>query len=125
MGAAFQRSNRCVQEKSSHRGGVHTISADVKLLYIFCYDITDNKTRTKLDKVLSGYGIRVQYSVYECFLSKETCVELTQKINVTLGKYKFEPQTDSIRIYRNCESCRKNIEIIGAGPVSDHRFIVV
>jgi len=35
------------------------------------YDIENDRRRTKIHKVLEGYGISVQYSVFECFLSDE------------------------------------------------------
>ena len=32
------------------------------------YDISDDKRRRKVCKILEGYGYRVQYSVFECDL---------------------------------------------------------
>jgi CRISPR-associated protein Cas2 len=34
--------------------------------YAAVYDISDNRERTKVSKVLGGYGTRVQESVFEC-----------------------------------------------------------
>src|SRR3712207_9345053 len=43
------------------------------LFYLVIYDLPDtkaaNKRRTRLHKMLSGYGKWTQYSVFECFLS--------------------------------------------------------
>lgn len=39
-------------------------------LYIVAYDISDNKERAKVDKVLHNFGFRVQKSVYECRLTR-------------------------------------------------------
>ena len=39
-------------------------------LYVIAYDISDNKERNSVDKVLQGYGFRVQKSVYECHLTR-------------------------------------------------------
>ncbi|MBQ0724753.1 MAG: CRISPR-associated endonuclease Cas2 [Cycloclasticus sp.] len=33
--------------------------------YLVCYDISDNKNRLKLSKLLRFYGVRVQKSVFE------------------------------------------------------------
>lgn len=39
------------------------------MTYVISYDIESNKIRTKLAKLLEGYGVRIQYSVFECSLS--------------------------------------------------------
>ncbi|MGP1372035.1 MAG: CRISPR-associated endonuclease Cas2, partial [Almyronema sp.] len=39
------------------------------MLVLVVYDIPDDKRRTKLATFLEGYGRRVQYSVFECFMS--------------------------------------------------------
>lgn len=39
------------------------------MTYVISYDIESNKIRTKLAKLLEGYGVRIQYSVFECNLS--------------------------------------------------------
>ncbi|MFE4108590.1 CRISPR-associated endonuclease Cas2, partial [Almyronema epifaneia] len=41
------------------------------MLVLVVYDIPDDKRRTKLATFLEGYGRRVQYSVFECFMSLE------------------------------------------------------
>ncbi len=38
--------------------------------YAIVYDISDDKERGKVDKILKGFGFRVQKSVYECMLKK-------------------------------------------------------
>ncbi|NEP62230.1 MAG: CRISPR-associated endonuclease Cas2 [Symploca sp. SIO2G7] len=50
------------------------------MLVLVVYDIPDNKRRTKLAKFLEGYGRRVQYSVFECFLSLPKMRSLHTKV---------------------------------------------
>ena len=38
--------------------------------YAICYDISDNHERARVDKVLKGYGFRVQKSELECHLTR-------------------------------------------------------
>lgn len=38
-------------------------------LWMVCYDITDDKRRTRVFKLLRGYGDHVQLSVFRCVLS--------------------------------------------------------
>lgn len=37
--------------------------------YLVCYDIQADTSRTRVARVLSGYGTRVQFSVFECCLA--------------------------------------------------------
>lgn len=58
------------------------------------YDITCNKERSKIDKLLKGFGFRVQKSVFECRLSKREYCELLKKIEA------LNIQTGFVKIYR-------------------------
>lgn len=68
------------------------------LFYLIIYDLPDtkpaNKRRTRLHKLLSGYGNWTQYSVFECFL---TTVQFT-KLQIQIEKL-IKPNEDSVRMY--------------------------
>jgi CRISPR-associated protein Cas2 len=68
------------------------------LFYLIIYDLPDtksaNKRRTRLHKLLSGYGKWTQYSVFECFLTAMQFVKLQQQIEKLI-----KPETDAVRIY--------------------------
>ncbi|MFB2917220.1 MULTISPECIES: CRISPR-associated endonuclease Cas2 [Aerosakkonema] len=68
------------------------------LFYLVIYDLPDtkpaNKRRTRLHKLLSGYGKWCQYSVFECFLTAIQFVKLQQRIEKLI-----KPAEDSVRIY--------------------------
>ena len=64
------------------------------MLVIVVYDIPDNKRRKKLSDFLEGYGRRVQYSVFECFISLDEMRSLCEKT-----KKKVKPQEDNVRFY--------------------------
>lgn len=74
------------------------------MLIIVSYDIVDDKRRIKLAKKLCDFGKRVQYSVFECDLSREQIKDLTQK---ALKQINLEE--DSLRIYRICNTCAGEI----------------
>jgi len=78
------------------------------MLVIVSYDIIDDKKRTKLAKKLLDYGIRVQYSVFECDLTNEQIKEMKAKALEFV-----DPEEDSLRIYRICQTCNKRIESFG------------
>lgn len=80
-------------------------------LYLFAYDIPNDKRRTKIHKILSGFGQWTQYSVFECFLNKRELVLLRSKIHSVIDEAE-----DSIRMYPICEADRKDIETIGSPP---------
>ncbi len=67
---------------------------------IICYDLTDNKQRNRLVKILSKYGSRIQYSVFQFNLDKQTWKKLIQSLvdrNFTDGIHNIIiiPITDS------------------------------
>lgn len=68
------------------------------LFYLIIYDLLDskaaNKRRTRLHKMLSGYGQWTQYSVFECFLTAVQFAKLQTQIEILI-----KPDEDSIRIY--------------------------
>ncbi|WP_448380885.1 CRISPR-associated endonuclease Cas2 [Gloeomargarita sp.] len=68
------------------------------LFYLIIYDLPDNKSankrRTRLHKLLSGYGKWTHYSVFECFL---TAVQFT-KLQTQMEEL-IKPDEDSVRIY--------------------------
>jgi len=68
------------------------------LFYLIIYDLPDskpaNKRRTRLHKLLSGYGTWTQYSVFECFLTATQFAKLQTQVETLI-----KPQEDSVRIY--------------------------
>lgn len=78
------------------------------MLTIVSYDIVDTKMRTKLAKALLNFGKRVQYSVFECELEPAKIEDMKQ------CALKFvDLEKDSLRIYRLCQTCNKQIESFG------------
>lgn len=64
------------------------------VLVVVAYDIPNDRRRAKLSKFLEGYGKRVQYSVFECFLS----LEEMRKLHVEVTK-RVKPEEDKVRLY--------------------------
>ena len=42
-----------------------------KTMYLVSYDIESDRLRKKISDTLENYGIRIQYSVFECEISEE------------------------------------------------------
>ena len=64
------------------------------MLVLVVYDIPDDKRRTKLATFLEGYGRRVQYSVFECFMDLQEMKRLYEKL-----KRRVKPEEDNVRLY--------------------------
>jgi len=81
--------------------------------YVLTYDIADDKRRRKLAKLCEAVAERVQYSVFEAYL---TPVELEKLIKKT-GRW-MKQEEDSLRVYYLCASCRKKVKANGQGQVT-------
>lgn len=71
------------------------------------YDGANDYRRDRVAKLLEDYGVRVQYSVFECVLSPADCrrlrAELGQRVNMAEG-------------YRLCRSCGARVRRLGRPP---------
>ncbi|MBE9221595.1 CRISPR-associated endonuclease Cas2 [Cyanobacterium stanieri LEGE 03274] len=80
-------------------------------MIVIVYDIPDNKRRNSLSKFLEGYGNRVQFSVFECFLTLAETKELYIKI-----EKKVKPAEDNVRFYWISRHGTSKILTIGSQP---------
>lgn len=76
--------------------------------YAVVYDITCDRERRRVDKVLKGFGFRVQKSVFECRMTRRSREELWAKLE------NLRIETGFIKLYR-LEHATKN-PCIGAAP---------
>jgi CRISPR-associated protein Cas2 len=88
--------------------------------YIIAYDIPEDRRRTKVHKILSGFGTWTQYSLFECFLSKKELVLLKSK----LAEHVKDTQ-DSVRFYPLCATCLDKVETVGGQPPSEDVLFIV
>lgn len=90
------------------------------MFFLISYDIADDKRLPKVAKLMERYGRRVQYSVFECLLSTSQLEELQGKLRRLI-----DVTRDSVRFYRLCEDCCRDITIIGNGEVThDDEFFI-
>lgn len=78
---------------SAFRGiGLH--ETNMRRRYLVTYDIPEDRKRLAVSRLLTGFGIRVQWSVFECCLnSRELRMLMAELIR------KIDPDTDRIAIY--------------------------
>ncbi len=80
------------------------------MFVVVAYDIPDNKRRTKVMKVLQGYGMHVQESVFECDLQAPTYQQLRQRLHKLINL-----DQDNVRFYHLCQADVPRIECVGVG----------
>ena len=78
------------------------------MLIVVTYDIPNDRRRAKVAKNLLDYGERVQYSVFECDLSKKQIAQLQKELKALIDK-----EQDSVKIYMLCAECAANTKTMG------------
>ena len=81
---------------------------------VVTYDVPVDKRRTKIHKALKSYGQWMQFSVFECVLTRAEYARLRNRLNALIV-----PAEDSIRFYFLCECCQGKVERIGGESVRD------
>lgn len=75
-------------------------------------DITDNRVRYRVNKVLLGFGERVQYSVFEIDVTQIQLTRLQKQLKKLLN------HTDKAHFFVFCGKCMGARKADGAGQVS-------
>lgn len=88
--------------------------SDETTLYIIAYDIPADRRRTKVHRLLCGYGQWTQYSLFECWLTRKQLIELQAKLARHLVA-----ADDSVRIYALCGACQRRVITVGSPRPSD------
>lgn len=84
---------------------------------VIAFDISDDRIRYRVVKVLRRYAVRAQKSVFEAAdLPANHFQRLRDEIETLI-----DPATDRVRYYFLCESCIKRIESSGRGEVAEYR----
>ena len=72
---------------------------------VITYDISEDKRRTKIHKILKSYGQWMQFSVFECNLTDTEFARLRLRLNKLI-----KPEQDSIRFYFLCACCHWSLD---------------
>ena len=84
------------------------------MFLLVCYDIVDDRRRTRLFKKMKAFLPRVQKSVFEGPLSETRYYSL-----IDIIKKEIDHSTDTVRIYQLCARCIYTIDVIGTGSWID------
>ena len=75
-----------------------------KNFVVVAYDISDNRRRRKIVKILEKLGVRINFSVFECMLTDSQYEKLRDEI----GR-KIKPKEDMVAYYPICVDCYTKI----------------
>jgi len=90
------------------------------LVYVVCYDVSDDHQRQRIAHILSRYGQRVQYSVFEIVLRSAAELEsLCQQLRTGMDE-----ETD-IRLYRLCAHCRQQSRDVQGESIIDLPAVII
>lgn len=82
------------------------------MIYLVCYDITNPRRLRKVAKKLEKWGLRVQYSFFQCDLDaagmKKVIKELLMEIDI---------DEDRLYVYPICDKCASNPLQLGTGKL--------
>jgi CRISPR-associated protein Cas2 len=76
--------------------------------FVIAYDIEQDRRRNKVMSALKDYGLRVQYSVFECELNSPRLSELRGRLESLIDRRK-----DKVHIYPMCDACFFRSESLG------------
>ncbi|MBW7944164.1 CRISPR-associated endonuclease Cas2 [Patescibacteria group bacterium] len=91
-------------------------------MILVSYDISNDKTRTKLSKFLNKFGRKLQYSVYEIHNSPRILQNVLNEIESKYKK-KFEA-ADSVVIWSICEGDKKKTIRYGCAQNEEKDVVV-
>lgn len=85
--------------------------------YVIAYDIADDGRRDDVATLLSGYGPRVQLSVFECDVrSRQEFADLQAKLRTLI-----DPVEDQVRLYPLDERSARSAFVVGARTIEERQ----
>lgn len=82
------------------------------MIYFISYDVSNAKRLNKVAKTLENFGIRIQFSFFECEMEKTQLEELKSSLLEILDK-----KEDNLLIYPLCEDCVSKTTTLGKGNI--------
>ncbi len=83
-----------------------------KKFYVIAYDVVDDRRRTRIMKLLKGFGFHAQKSVFECYLTPEQLQRLLRRL-----KKEMDEEMDNIRVYGLTLEQVDQVTVLGRGEL--------
>ena len=68
--------------------------------FVVAYDIVQDRRREKVMNTVKNFGLRVQYSVFECELTMQGANQLLERLRTLI-----DPRRDRVHMYPLCDAC--------------------
>lgn len=91
--------------------------ADRRYIVLVIYDIVENKRRNEMVHCLNKYGMRVQKSAFEAYVTRKKYDQLVNE-----SKRLIDIETDSLRIYILAD--HTSVRSWGVGDVHEEEVII-
>lgn len=88
--------------------------------YVLVYDISADKRRAKIARLMESFGGRVQGSVFEAWLTQAELEEILKR-----SKKVMNQEEDGLRIYFICQACQAKAKMVGPGSVTPPPGVVI
>lgn len=82
------------------------------MIYLVCYDITKPRRLRKVAKLLEKWGLRVQFSFFQCDLDEEKMATVIRRLRTELDE-----DEDRLYVYPICGKCLKSPIELGTGKL--------
>jgi CRISPR-associated protein Cas2 len=90
------------------------------MLIVVAYDITDDKRRKKVFRLLKDFGDPRLRSVFECWVTPSTLGRLQRELGWIVKAHE-----DSVRCYFLCEQCEKRVEVRQRRPRGRDEVVIL
>lgn len=101
-------------------GGVYRLGKPLMEVYVACFDISDDGSRTRVGKVLLRHGDRVQKSVFEIAVRNRGELDAIRRELLDIAG-----DDRNIRFYRLCGACRSASSTVDGGEVASFPAVVI
>ncbi len=91
--------------------------------YVVAYDISDDKRRTKVFRVLLGYGDHAQFSVFLCQLNGQELVQMRHRLRGLINN--AEDQIMIVELGLSVRPLDLSLDVLGIGYDPSVRVVVV
>ena len=89
--------------------------------FVICYDIADDRRRTRVASALLDFGTRVQESVFVAHLDDELAGRMRERLTRVV-----DSDWDRVHVFEVCGECGKRVWTLGtAEVVRDPEWYVV
>lgn len=91
------------------------------MFVIIAYDISDNRRRYRISRLLEGFGDRVQESVFETVLERSRFEILVERARKLIK----EEEGDSVRFYCMNRDYRQHVVLLGPQQIFEVQDCIV